>query len=118
MRNDGSVALLDDFAASHPAAVVKRGSEWFVDATVAPDLVAEAAHREIKVLGLEGFLIDDGGIYPALSRIADFSDDAPEEANRKAIALLNGEWAIAPSPADQMSSEATGRHMLAVVLDE
>jgi hypothetical protein len=98
--------------------MVKRGSEWFVDATIAPNLVAEAAKRNVRILGLEGFLIDDTGIYPALSRIADFSSDAPEVANRKALALLNGEWAIAPTPADQMSSEATGRHMLAVVVDE
>ena len=118
LRNDGSVALLDDFAGSHPADVVKHGSEWFVDAAAAPILVIEASERNVKVLGLEGFLIDETGIYPALSRIADFSNDTPEEANRKALALLNGEWAVAPGQADQMSSEATGRHMLAVVLDE
>ena len=73
---------MDDFAGSHPADVVKHGSEWFVDAAAAPILVIEASERNVKVLGLEGFLIDETGIYPALSRIADFSNDTPEEANR------------------------------------
>jgi hypothetical protein len=111
------VGLLDDFAASHPADVVRRGNEWYVDAAVAPDLVAGAARRNVKVLGLEGFLIDDAGTYPALSRIADFSADASDVANDKALALLRGDWATAPTIADQMNAEATGRHMLAVVLD-
>lgn len=88
-----------------------------MDVTAAPDLVSEATRRNIKVLGLEGFLIDDAGTYPALSRIADFSAEAPDEANHKALALLTGDWAAAPGAADQMHSEATGRHMLAVVLD-
>jgi hypothetical protein len=116
--NDVAVALLDDFAAARSGQVTRRQNEWFVDASAAPDLVYEASRRDIKVLGLEGFLIGDGGTYPALSRIADFSDDAPEVANRKAIELLTGEWANTPTAADQMSSEASGQHMIAVVLDD
>jgi hypothetical protein len=107
----------DDFAASRPADVLRRGNEWFVDAAAAPDLIAEAAQKNIKVLGLEGFLIDDAGTDPALSRIADFSADAPDVANRRAVALLSGDWATAPSAADQMHNQATGPHMLAVVPD-
>jgi hypothetical protein len=94
-----------------------RGNEWFVDATAASDLVAEATRRNIQVLGLEGFLIDDAGTYPAISWIADFSADTPDVANRKALALVTGDLATAPSDGDQMHAEATGRHMLAVVLD-
>lgn len=47
------MGLLDDFAASRPADVVRRGNAWYVDATAAPDLVAEATRRNVKVLGLE-----------------------------------------------------------------
>ncbi len=111
------MALLDEFAASHPLAVVRRGNEWFVDVATAPDLVVEATRRSIKVLGLEGFLIDDAGTYLALSRIADFSGEARDVANRRALALLTGDWATAPTAADQMHREAIGRHMIAVVLD-
>jgi len=118
VRNNGAVTLLDDFAASHPADVVRQGNEWFVDAAAALDLIAEADRKHIKVLGLDGFLIDHAKTYPALSRIADFSADTLEVANRKAVALLNGDWASAPSPSDQMHSEASGRYVLSVVLDE
>ena len=115
--HNGAVALLDDFAASRPADVVRRGNEWFVDAAAAADLIAEAAQKNVKVLGLDGFLVGDTGIYPALSRIADFSDDTLDVANRKALALLAGEWANAPDGDDQMHGEATGRYMLSVVLE-
>lgn len=117
MGHNGAVALLDDFAASRPADVVRRGNEWFVDAAAAADLIAEAAQKNVKVLGLDGFLVGDTGIYPALSRIADFSDDTLDVANRKALALLAGEWANAPDGDDQMHGEATGRYMLSVVLE-
>ena len=117
MGHNGAVALLDDFAASRPADVVRRGNEWFVDAAAAADLIAEAAQKNVKVLGLDGFLVGDTGIYPALSRIVDFSDDALDIANCKALALLAGEWANAPDGDDQMHGEATGRYMLSVVLD-
>ncbi len=111
------MALLDDFAASRPADVVRRGNEWFVDPVAAPDLITEAAQKNIKVLGLDGFLVGDAGIYPALSRIVDFSDDTLDVANRKALALLAGDWANAPDADDQMHGEAAGRYMLSVVLD-
>jgi hypothetical protein len=68
------------------------------------------------VLGLEGLIDSDEAVYPALSRIADFSDDPSDVAAHKAIALLSGEWSQGPKPADQMHSEASGRHMIAVVL--
>ena len=41
---------------------MRRGNEWFVDAVAAPDLIAEASQRSIKVLGLDAFLIDDGDL--------------------------------------------------------
>jgi hypothetical protein len=112
------VAVLDDFAAARPEAVLRHGNEWLVAAEAAPDLVAEANRRGVKVLGLEGFLIDGDATYPALTRIADFSGDPPEVANRRALALLAGDWSSPPTSLDQMSSVASGRHMIAVVLDE
>lgn len=56
-------------------------------------MIAEATQRHVKVLGLEGFLIREGGTYPVLSRIADFSGDSSKVVSRKALALLDGEWA-------------------------
>lgn len=111
------MALLDEFADSRPEDVVWRGSEWFVDANAVQDVVEEATLRGVKVLGLEGFLIGEAEIFPALGRIADFSHDPVAVANRKALDLLRGEWAAPPTAADQMHSDATGRYMVAVVLD-
>jgi len=76
---------MDDFAAGRPEAVLRHGNEWFVASEAAPDLIAEANRRGVKVLGLEGFLIDGDATYPALSRIADFSNDPPEVASRRAL---------------------------------
>jgi len=112
------VPVLDDFAAARPKDVLREGSEWLVTAEAAPDLIAEANRRSVRVLGLEGFLVETGGTYPALSRVADFSKDRQEVANRRALALLAGEWSSAPTPLDQMISEASGRYMIAFVLDE
>ena len=112
------MGVLDDFAAARPEAVLRPGDEWFVAAEAAPDLVAEAYRQGVKVLGLEGFLIDGASTYPALSRIADFSSDRPEVANRRALDLLSGGWSSPPTSVDQISSLASRRHMIAVVLDE
>jgi hypothetical protein len=112
------VAVLDDFAVARPEAVLRHGDDWFVAAEAAPDLLAEANRLGVKVLGLEGFLIDGDAIYPALSRIADFSNDPVEVANRRALALLTGDWSSPPTVLDQISDVASGRHMIAVVLDE
>jgi hypothetical protein len=112
----GDMSVLDDFAAARPEDIVRRGNEWFLDVAAVPDLIAQARERDVKVLGLEGFLIGEGGTYPALSRIADFSKDSTDVAWRRAIALLDGEWAAPPIPADQMHSKAAGRYMIAVVL--
>lgn len=93
-------------------------SEWFVSAERVVELLGEAQALGVGVLGLEGFLIDEGATYPALGRIADFSYDTPEKAAQQACELLAGSWADAPTPSDQMNSRATGRHMVAVVLDD
>jgi hypothetical protein len=108
--------LIDDFAATHPDKVVRRGNEIFVSADAVHELLEQAQRTETLVLGLEGFIVDDESVYPALSRIADFSRLTPEEAAGEALALVNGPWRLPPTPSDQMHSEARGRHMIVVVL--
>jgi hypothetical protein len=66
---------------------------------------------------MEGFLIADDAVYPALSRIADLSSAAPPTAVARARSLLRGPWATPPTPEDQMAADAYGRYVLAVVLD-
>jgi hypothetical protein len=56
--------------------------------------------------------------YPALSRIADFSKDPIDVANRRALGLLAGERSSPPTSLDQMSNGASGRCMIAVILDD
>jgi hypothetical protein len=67
------VRLIQDFAKDQSDAVVTVGGETFVAAEANPDLVDQAEHHGVGILGLEGFLIDGSTVYPALSRIADFS---------------------------------------------
>jgi hypothetical protein len=57
-----------------PDAVVRRGGDTFADIDVAEELIKEAERQGIRILGLEGLLIADDGVYPALSRIAHVSD--------------------------------------------
>jgi hypothetical protein len=110
--------LVDDFASSHNDDVIQRGGETFIAAERVGDLIDAAEQQHVRVLGLEGFIINDVTVYPALSRIADFSHDTPETATRRARELLTGTWAKSPTSDDQLHSEAIGRHMIAVVLDD
>ena len=110
--------MIDDFARRRPNDVVRRAGTAFMAIEAAEDLIEEAFHEGIKVLGLDGFLIDGEVVYPALSRIADFSADSPTGAYERAKELLRGQWVLPPTQADQMHSEARGRHMVDVVLDE
>ena len=108
--------LIEEFAAKRPTDAIRRGGETFLSVDAARDLIEEADRRGVRVLGLEGFLIGDGAVYPALSRVADFSDASPRDAVAQAKHLLEGAWASAPTTDDQMQSAASGRYMLAVVL--
>jgi hypothetical protein len=90
----------------------------FIEIDAADELISEAERRGIRVLGLEGFLIADDAVYPVLSRVADFSEVAdPPQSAALARELVLGAWRTPPRPGDQMSEEATGRHMLAVLFD-
>lgn len=110
--------VLDDFAAARPSDVIRRGGDTVVAVEAAQDLIDEAERRGVKVLGLDGFLVSEDAVYPALSRIADFSRCSATEAEDRARSLLTGEWASPPTAADQMHSEASGRYMVDIVLDD
>jgi len=121
MVHDPEMAdLLENFAAEHPDAVIRHGGEIFVAAEAVSALIAEAEHRGVGILGMEGFLIDGEDVYPSLDRIADFSagSGSPRSVT-ESIALarevLSSSWRLPPGPADQMHPKATGRHMIAVV---
>ncbi len=109
--------LVNRFASQHPTSVLQRGNETFIDPVACVELINEAEQAGVRVLGLEGFLIDDESVYPALSRIADFSGDAGVVAPcAHARALLTGAWRSPPTSGDQVDPAAGGRHMVAVVL--
>jgi hypothetical protein len=110
--------LHDDLARRRPDAVVRRGGETFVEIDAADELISEAERQGIRILGVEGFLVAEDGVYPGLSRVADFSGvgDAQQSA-ALARELVLGAWRTPPTAADQMSEAANGRHMLPIVLD-
>jgi hypothetical protein len=69
---------------------------------------------------LEGFLVSDDAIYPSLTsdrRSVEFADRFAHAA-AEARAVVNGPWHIPPGPDDQMHADATGRHVITVVLAE
>jgi hypothetical protein len=119
-----AVGLIHEYAEENPDGVVTRGGETFVAADAAVDLIDRAERRGVGILGLEGFLVSESTVYPALSRIADFSRSGTSDLGfvRRSAAearhLLAGEWSPPPGPTDQIHPDATGRYMLAVVLDE
>ena len=81
------------------------------------DVIAEATRTGVKVLGLESYLIGEDAVYPDLSRIADFSHDPSDVAAQKATRVAERRMVRAARKLpDQMHSEASGRHMMAVVL--
>ncbi len=108
----------DEFAASHPNDVVRRDRELFFAAEVVSDLIDRAQRSGVRVLGLEGFIVGDSYVYPALSRIADFSSDDIQTGASRARDLLASGWRDPPTSEDQMHPDATGRHMIVVVLEE
>jgi hypothetical protein len=110
-------SLVDRFAVEHPASVLRRGGDTFIDASACLELIDEAERWGVRVLGLEGFLVDDDSVFPALSRIADFSAETGVGTScARARALLTGPWQTPPTSDDQMLQTARGRNMVAVVL--
>jgi hypothetical protein len=110
------VDLITDFAQARPGDVICHSGETYIKAEAVADLLDQAERHGSTVLGLEGFLISERTVYPALSRVADFSGDSGPESIAHARALLAGPWALPPTPADQMHPAATGSHVITVVL--
>lgn len=110
--------MLDRLVEGRDDEVVRRGGETFVTPGLAIDVIDQAAALGVKPLGLEGFLVSDEAVYPAMSRIADASSVPDSEAASWLRSLLTGPWATAPAPSDQIHGDATGRHMVVVVLGE
>ena len=110
--------IIDGFAVAHPDEVVRQGGDTFIAANAASSLIDAAQRMGVKVLGMEGFLIADDGAFPALSRIADFSDENNWRSWERARDLLTSAWLAAPTVDDQMSIDAHGCHMVVIVLDE
>jgi hypothetical protein len=98
--------LLQRFAGCHES----PGGEVWVKAEDALSAVALAAKEGFRLLGLEGFIVGPEGVFPAMSRIADFSADASAGL---AIAqnLLRGEWSRPPT---DVHPAASGLYMIDV----
>ena len=64
-----------------------------------------------RLLGLEGFIVGPTGVYPAMSRIADFSSDT--DAAKTARRLLLGEWSEPPT---DVHPDAAGIYMIDLVV--
>lgn len=62
--------------------------------------------------------MSEHAVYPSLDRIADYSAAGAGEGASAARALLTDAWAEPPTPGHQMLSEATGRHMVVVVIED
>ena len=99
--------VLDDFVQVHAEDVLRRRGDTYVAVPAAVELVREAQRRGVRVLGLEGFLVSDDAVYPALSRIADFSDETAAHAAERAQELLSGAWITPPTSDDQMQGART-----------
>ena len=111
--------IVEEFAKRRPEAVVLRGGTTLIEHESVGEIIDEAERRGLRILGLEGFLIDDDGTYPSLERLWDFSEcnDRVELASASR-ALLEGPWSDPPRPGHGMSARAHGRSMVAIVLDE
>src|SRR3954466_10353722 len=90
------------------------GGEVWVRSEDALAAVRLAKVEGFRLLGLEAFIVGPTGIFPAMSRIADFSSD--REAAATAERLLLGDWSEAPS---DVHPDAAGTYMVDVcVADE
>ncbi len=90
------------------------GGEVWVKAEDALAALRLAETEGFRLLGLEGFMVGPAGVFPAMSRIADFSS----EGNAAAVAaerLLRGEWSQAPT---DVHPDASGTYMIDLCVDD
>jgi hypothetical protein len=91
------------------------GEVWvrYEHAGAAIDLAEQAS---VRLLGMEGFLVGGGNVYPSMSRITDYSAAAdPGTAYAAARALLAGAWVSFP---DDLHGDAKGDYMIDLVVAE
>lgn len=112
------VPLIDLIRETFPDELLTRAGETYLTVPAALALLDEAERRDITVLGMEGFLVDEVNdrVFPALGRITDFAGAPPAQAVGAARELLDGPWATTPTADDLIHPEARGRHMVVVVL--
>jgi hypothetical protein len=111
-------SLESSFARANPDDVYRPGGVLFIAFERVGELIDEAERRGVRVLGFEAFLVDGQDVYPSISRITDYSGLPADETWKRARQALEGEWRLPPTSSDQMNSEAKGRYMIAVTLDE
>lgn len=102
-------ALRARFANCHEAT---NGEVW-VRQEDALEAVEIAHELGLRVLGLEGFIVGGANVFPAMSRVADFSHRDLEWAADAARALLGGEWSTPPVDVDP---SAAGDYLIEVVV--
>jgi hypothetical protein len=93
---------------------VSPGGEVWVQRADALAALQLAEDMDRKLLGMEGFIVGESGIYPAMSR-TDFSKASATDAYSAARALLAGDWA---EPPDDVHSDAKGDYMIDLVVDD
>jgi hypothetical protein len=86
------------------------GGEVWVRSEDALAAVQLATAEGFRLLGLEGFIVGPAGVFPAMSRIADFSPDLGAGAET-AERLLRGDWSEAPT---DVHPDASGIYMVDV----
>ena len=93
--------------------VTMGGEVWvrYTDAVAAVDLAQECG---LRLLGMEGLVVGEGGVYPSMSRIADYSSPGfVGDPYDRAKTQLRGSWAQLP---DDLHSAAAGEYMIALVV--
>lgn len=91
------------------------GGEVWVQRSDALEAVTMVEQMGLRLVGLEGYIVSAPQVFPALSRIADFSAGSPEAAVVTARALLAGEWMQRPT---DVHPDAVGDYMIDLVVTE
>lgn len=103
-----------ELLARFPGCHVTPGGEVWVrhaDAVAAVDLAQELG---LHLLGMEGFVVGQTGVYPSMSRIADYSGPGfVGNPYDHAKVELTGPWAEVP---DDLHMDAEGDYLIDLVV--
>jgi hypothetical protein len=89
------------------------GGEVWVRAEDALAALELAKVEGFRLLGFEGFIVGPEGVFPAMSRIADFPSGATTWP--LAAEMLRGPWSERPT---DVHPQAAGRYMIDVCVSE